>query len=75
MARNGKKPSPREIAEEMDLSVERVLEVLEMQQADNILSLDSALAADSENFSLGNVLGQEDRASSMLKTMILSITV
>ena len=36
MARNGKKPSPREIAEEMDLSVERVLEVLEMQQADNI---------------------------------------
>ena len=60
MARNGKKPSPREIAEEMDLSVERVLEVLEMQQADNILSLDSALAADSENFSLGNVLGQED---------------
>ena len=60
MARNGKKPSPRESAEEMDLSVERVLEVLEMQQADNILSLDSALAADSENFSLGNVLGQED---------------
>lgn len=60
MARNGKKPSPREIAEEMDLSVERVLEVLEMQQADNILSLDSALAADSENFSLGNVLSQED---------------
>lgn len=60
MARNGRKPSPREIAEEMDLSVERVLEVLEMQQADNILSLDSALAADSENFSLGNVLGQED---------------
>ena len=33
--------------------------VLEMQQADNMLSLDSALA-DSENFSLGNVLGQED---------------
>ena len=31
-----------------------------MQQADNILSLDSALAADSENFSLGNILGQED---------------
>jgi len=60
MARNGRKPSPREIAAEMDLSVERVLEVLEMQQADNILSLDSALAADSENFSLGNVLGQED---------------
>ncbi|WP_082989426.1 sigma-70 family RNA polymerase sigma factor [Christensenella intestinihominis] len=60
MARNGKKPSPKEIAEEMDISVERVLEVLEMQQADNVLSLDSALAADSENFSLGNVLGQED---------------
>ena len=60
MARNGKKPSPKEIADEMGLSVERVLEVLEMQQADNILSLDSALAADSENFSLGNILGQED---------------
>ncbi len=60
MARNGKKPSPKEIADEMGLSVERVLEVLEMQQADNILSLDNALAADSENFSLGNILGQED---------------
>ena len=60
MARNGKKPSPKEIADEMGLSVERILEVLEMQQADNILSLDSALAADSENFSLGNILGQED---------------
>lgn len=60
MASNGRKPSPREIAEELDISVERVLEVLEMQQADNVLSLDSALAADSENFSLGSVLGQED---------------
>lgn len=60
LATNGHKPSPKEIAEELELSVERVLEVLEMQQADNILSLDSALAADSENFSLGNVLGQED---------------
>ena len=63
MARNGKKPSPKEIADEMGLSVERILEVLEMQQADNILSLDSALAADSENFSLGNILGQEDASS------------
>ncbi len=60
LASNGRKPSPKEIAEELELSVERILEVLEMQQADNILSLDSALAADSENFSLGNVLGQED---------------
>lgn len=59
MAQNGRKPSPKEIAAELEISVERVLEVLEMQQADNMLSLDSALA-DSENFSLGNVLGQED---------------
>lgn len=60
LASKGRKPSPNEIGEELGISVERVLEVLEMQQADNILSLDSALAADSENFSLGNVLGQED---------------
>ena len=45
--------------EYLDMTVERVLEVLEMQQADNVLSLDGALA-DSENFSLGNVLGHED---------------
>ncbi|MEA4854476.1 MAG: sigma-70 family RNA polymerase sigma factor [Christensenella sp.] len=59
MAQNGVKPSPNSIAKELGISVERVLEVLEMQQADNILSLDSALA-DTENFSLGNVLGQDD---------------
>ncbi len=59
MAQNGVKPSPKKIAEHLDMTVERVLEVMEMQQADNVLSLDSALA-DSENFSLGNVLGQDD---------------
>lgn len=61
MAENGSKPSPKKIAEYLDISVERVLEVLEMKQADNIMSLDSALAV-GENCSLGNVLGQEDES-------------
>ncbi|MEG2542205.1 MAG: sigma-70 family RNA polymerase sigma factor [Christensenellaceae bacterium] len=59
---NSVKPSPKQIAEQLDMSVERVLEVLEMQQADSVMSLDGALAAESENFSLSNILGHEDES-------------
>lgn len=61
LAQNGYAPSAKLIAEEMQISEERVLEILEMQQADNVLSLDVAMA-DTENFSLGNILGQEDES-------------
>ncbi|MEG0702705.1 MAG: sigma-70 family RNA polymerase sigma factor [Christensenella sp.] len=62
LAAKGKKPSPSELAQALGISVERVLEVLEMQQADSVLSLDSALAADNDNFSLSNILGHEDES-------------
>ncbi|HBU11881.1 MAG TPA: B/F/G family RNA polymerase sigma-70 factor [Clostridiales bacterium] len=61
LAEHAVKPSPRQIAQYLDITVDRVLEVLEMKQADNVMSLDSALAI-GENCSLGNVLGQEDES-------------
>ncbi len=61
LARNGVKPSAKRIAAYLDISVERVLEVLEMKQADNVMSLDSALAV-GENTSLGSVLGRDDES-------------
>ncbi len=61
VAANGVKPSPKKIAEHLDISVERVLEILEMKQADSVMSLDSALAV-GENCSLSNVLGREDES-------------
>ncbi len=60
-ARNGEAPSPKQIAEYLGISTERVLEILEMKQADNIMSLDSELTA-GENCSLGNVLGRDDES-------------
>lgn len=61
MASNGSSPTPKQIAVHLEISEERVLEILEMKQADNIMSLDSALAV-GENCSLGNVLGQQDES-------------
>lgn len=61
MARTGAAPSPKQIAEKIDISVERVLEILEMKQADNMLSLDSTLDL-GDNCSLNNVLGKEDES-------------
>lgn len=61
LASHGESPSPRQIAQHLEISEERVLEILEMKQADNIMSLDAALAV-GENCSLGNVLGQQDES-------------
>lgn len=61
MARKGKYPSPKQIAEQIGISVERVLEILEMKQADSMLSLDSTLDSN-DNCSLNNVLGKEDES-------------
>ncbi|MBD5560736.1 MAG: sigma-70 family RNA polymerase sigma factor [Clostridia bacterium] len=59
VASHGESPSPRQIALHLEITEERVLEILEMKQADSIMSLDAALAV-GENCSLGNVLGQQD---------------
>lgn len=61
VASHGESPSPRQIALHLEISEERVLEILEMKQADSIMSLDAALAV-GENCSLGNVLGQQDES-------------
>ena len=61
IASNGSAPTPKQIAVHLEITEERVLEILEMKQADNIMSLDSALAV-GENCSLGNVLGQQDES-------------
>lgn len=61
IASHGESPSPKQIAMYLEITEERVLEILEMKQADNIMSLDSALAV-GENCSLGNVLGQQDES-------------
>jgi len=61
LAKNGVKPPVKDIAEHLDVTPERVLEVLEMKQADNMMSLDSALAV-GESTSLATVLGREDES-------------
>jgi RNA polymerase sigma-B factor len=61
MAVHGVKPSVKSIAGHLGISPERVLEILEMKQADNMMSLDSALAV-GENTSLSSVLGREDES-------------
>jgi RNA polymerase sigma-B factor len=61
LARHGVMPSVKTIAAHLDVAPERVLEVLEMKQADNMMSLDSALAV-GENTSLSSVLGREDES-------------
>ncbi len=59
MALKGVSPSPKEIAEHINVTVERIHEVMEMKQADNMISLDYTVAM-GENCTLGKILGQED---------------
>lgn len=61
VAKTGRKPSIKNIAEQLGVPEERVLEVLEMKQADNVMSLDAALSV-GENTSLQAVLGKEDES-------------
>lgn len=61
MAKTGAQPSVKQISDELNVPEERVLEVLEMKQADNMMSLDAALAV-GENTSLQAVLGREDES-------------
>jgi RNA polymerase sigma-B factor len=61
MASHGSAPSPAQIAEKIETTAERVLEILEMKQADNMLSLDSTLEF-GDNCSLSNMLGKEDES-------------
>jgi RNA polymerase sigma-B factor len=61
MVRYGSAPKPAQIAEELDLPVEKILELLELKQAGNVISLDGAMAgSEDENFKLMGMLGEND---------------
>lgn len=61
VANKGYKPSVKNIAEHLGVPEERIFEVLEMKQADNVMSLDADLSV-GENTSLSAVLGKEDES-------------
>ena len=57
----GATPKPAEIAEQLDLPVEKVLELLELKQAGNVISLDGAMAgSEDDSFKLMGMLGEND---------------
>ncbi len=58
---HGNPPKPAEIAEKLNLPLEKVMELLELKAAGNVISLDSAMAgSDDEDFQLMNMLGEND---------------
>lgn len=57
----GTTPKPAQIAELLSLPVEKVLELLELKQAGNVISLDGAMSGgDDDDFQLMGMLGQND---------------
>lgn len=57
----GGAPKPAQIAEQLNLPVEKILELLEMKQAGNVISLDSAMnGSEDDDFQLMGMLGQND---------------
>lgn len=61
MVKFGSAPKPAEIAGQMGMPVEKILELLELKQAGNVISLDGAMAgSEDENFKLMSMLGEND---------------
>ena len=59
--RFGYPPKPVQIAQQLNLPVEKIMELLEMKQAGNVISLDGAMAgSEDEDFQLMGMLGQND---------------
>ncbi len=59
--RYGSTPKPAQIAEQLGLPVEKILELLELKQAGNVISLDSAMSgSEDDDFQLMGMLGQND---------------
>ena len=57
----GTTPKPAQIAELLNLPVEKILELLELKQAGNVISLDSAMSGgEDDDFQLMGMLGQND---------------
>lgn len=59
LAQSGGSVHPEDIAREMDVDVERVLELLEIQQAASVISMDNHASEDEET-AISNFIGQED---------------
>lgn len=61
MVKFGNTPRPAEIAEQLGMPIEKILELLELKQAGNVISLDGAMAgSDDESFKLMGMLGEND---------------
>ena len=57
----GSPPKPVEIAEKLSLPLEKVMELLELKNAGNVVSLDSAMAgSEDDDFQLMGMLGEND---------------
>lgn len=57
----GSPPKPAEIAEKLNLPLEKIMELLELKTAGNVISLDGAMAGgDDEDFQLMGMLGEND---------------
>ena len=66
-ARDGRSPTPAELAEETRMSVEDVLEGLEVVRSYDALSLDGPSGGDADEQALGDTLAQEDGAFGRLE--------
>lgn len=57
----GSTPKPAQLAELLNLPVEKILELLELKQAGNVISLDGAMSGgEDDDFQLMGMLGQND---------------
>ncbi len=57
----GSTPKPSQLAEKLDLPVEKILELLELKQAGNVISLDGAMAgSEDDDLQLMGMLGEND---------------
>lgn len=57
----GSTPKPSQLAEQLGLPVEKILELLELKQAGNVISLDGAMAgSEDDDLQLMGMLGEND---------------
>lgn len=60
--RKGVPPKPAELAEQLNLPQEKIIELLELKTAGSVISLDGAMAgSEDDNFQLLGVLGENER--------------
>lgn len=60
-----------DIAERMNVDEERVLQLIEMQKASSVSSLETILSADNKDFTIADLLGEDEKGYSEIDTEIL----